>query len=149
VKTRHAHVILLEGRGLEIVRRLWAARRLDCPFLLHGEDCPRQDAERPCLGSVKKAWASACKAAGFPVGRKHGGYTFHHTRNSAATNLRAGGMDEADAMKITGHTTTHVFRHYDIGNVDALRERLTRARTAVAARPSRSKVVPMEGRRSA
>jgi len=26
---------------------------------------------------------------------------FHNTRNTAATNLRAGGMDEADAMKIT------------------------------------------------
>ena len=25
---------------------------------------------------------------------------FHHTRNTAATDLRAGGMDEADAMKI-------------------------------------------------
>ena len=37
-------------------------------------------------------------------------------------------MDEADAMKITGHTTTHLFRHYDIGDVEALRERLARAR---------------------
>jgi hypothetical protein len=31
-------------------------------------------------------------------------------------------MDEADAMKITGHTTSHVFRHYDICDVDALRD---------------------------
>jgi hypothetical protein len=46
--------------------------------------------------------------------------------------LRAGGMDEADAMKITGHHTAHVIRHYDIGNVEALRERLTRSRAAVA-----------------
>jgi hypothetical protein len=41
-------------------------------------------------------------------------------------------MDEADAMKITGHQTAHVFRHYDIGNVEALRERLTRSRATVA-----------------
>ena len=46
------------------------------------------------------------------------------TLSPAATNLRAGGMDEADAMKVTGHQTAHVFRHYDIGNVEALRERL-------------------------
>ena len=57
---------------------------------------------------------------------------FHHTRNTAATNLRAGGMDEADAMKITGHQTAHVFRHYDIGNTEALREWLTRSRATVA-----------------
>jgi len=47
-------------------------------------------------------------------------------------------MDEADAMKITGHTTTHVFRHYDIGDVEALRERLARAREQKRARPTTS-----------
>ena len=57
---------------------------------------------------------------------------FHHTRNTAATNLRAAGLDEADAMKITGHQTAHVFRHYDIGNVEALRERLAHSRATVA-----------------
>jgi hypothetical protein len=31
-------------------------------------------------------------------------------------------MDEANCMKITGHQTSHIFRHYDPGNVDALRE---------------------------
>ena len=46
-------------------------------------------------------------------------------------DLRAGGMDEADAMKITGHQTAHVFKHYDLGDVDALRDRLTRARAQV------------------
>ena len=40
-------------------------------------------------------------------------------------------MDGADAMKITGQQTAHVFRHYDIGNVEALRERLTQSRAAV------------------
>src|SRR5262245_37529295 len=44
----------------------------------------------------------------------------------------AGGMDEGDAMKITGHQTEHVFRRYDLGNVDALHQRLTSARTKAA-----------------
>jgi hypothetical protein len=44
-------------------------------------------------------------------------------RNTAATDLRAGGMNGSDAMKITGHQAAHVFRHYDLGNVDALRDR--------------------------
>ena len=45
-----------------------------------------------------------------------------------ATNLRAGGMEEADVMKITGHTTPHVFRHYDIGHVESFRSRVANAR---------------------
>ncbi len=52
---------------------------------------------------------------GRPVGRKAGGYVFHHMRNIAATKHAPVGMEEADATKGTGHTTTHVFRHYDIG----------------------------------
>ena len=35
-------------------------------------------------------------------------------------------------MKISGHQTAHVFRHYDIGNVEALRERLACSRATVA-----------------
>ena len=46
--------------------------------------------------------------------------------------LRAGGMDESDAMKVTGHQTAHVFRHYDLGDVDALRARLSAARARAA-----------------
>jgi integrase len=92
----------------------------------------------------------ACKAGGFPVGRKAGGFTFHHTRNTAATNLRTGGMDEADAMKITGHQTAHVFRHYDLGNVEALRERLAKSRDYVRRLPTTPKVRRLdEARKSA
>src|SRR5205823_12497092 len=125
----------LDGDGLALVEQRMDDARPWCPFLFHGPDCaPGRTPSKAygCLGDFKKAWCAACKAAGFPVGRKAGGYTFHHTRNTAATNFRAGGMDEADAMKITGHQTAHVFRHYDIGNVEALRERLARSRATVA-----------------
>jgi len=134
-KHAEAHVVPLEGEVLAIVERLMARPPLHCPYLFHGPRCApgaKPSDAYGCLGDFKKAWRAACKAAGFPVGRKAGGYVFHHTRNTAATNLRAGGMDEADAMKITGHQTAHVFRHYDIGNVEALRERLTRSRATVA-----------------
>jgi integrase len=134
-KHQEAHVVPLEGAVLAIVERLMARPPLHCPYLFHGPRCvpgSKPSDAYGCIGDFKKAWRSACKAAGFPVGRKAGGFVFHHTRNTAATNLRAGGMDEADAMKITGHQTAHVFRHYDIGNVEALRERLSRSRAAVA-----------------
>lgn len=84
-----------------------------------------------------RAWRTTCKEAGVVAGRKAGGYTFHGTRHSAATSRRAGGLEEADAMKITGHQTSHVFRHYDIGDVDALRARLAHARRRGTVTPLR------------
>ena len=152
-KRDEPHVVPLEAGGtLDIVQRLMAEPPLWCPYLFHGPRCaPGRKASKRygCVGDFKKAWASASKQAGFPVGRKHGGYTFHHTRNSAVTNLVASGMREGDAMKVTGHTTAHVFRHYDIGDVEALRDKLARRREYVAARPSRSKVASLGERRSA
>jgi len=61
-----------------------------------------------------------------PGGRRH-----HHTRNSAVTNFVAAGLTEGDAMKMTGHQTAHVFRHYDLGDVEALRARLAARRAYV------------------
>jgi integrase len=97
-------------------------------------------------GALKKSWATACRKAGFPVGRKAGRFVFHNTRNTSATNLRAGGMGEADAMKITGHTTSHVFRHYDIYDVDALRDRVAHAREQMRSRPSHTSVTSIRAR---
>lgn len=134
-KHDEAHTLPLEGAGLALVERLMRRPPLHCPYLFHGPRCaPGHAPSRRygCVGDFKRAWRTACRAANLPAGRKAGGYVLHHTRNSAATNLRAGGMDEADAMKISGHQTAHVFRHYDLGNVDALRTRLAQARTKAA-----------------
>ena len=134
-KHKEAHTIPLEGQGLAIVAALMGKPRLHCPYLFHGPRCApgrKPSQAYGCVGDFKKAWQSACKRAKVPAGRRAGGYTFHGTRHSAATNLRAGGLEEADAMRVTGHQTAHVFRHYDIGNVDALRARLTRARGTVS-----------------
>ena len=110
---------------------------LHCPFLFHGPRCVPGSAPSKrygCIGDFKKAWQTACTQASLPVGRKNGGYVFHHTRNTAATNLRAtGNMSIDDVMQVGGWKTAHVVRHYDLGNVEALRERLGRARRKVAA----------------
>jgi integrase len=130
-KHKEAHTVPLEGRGLAIVKERMARPPMHCPYLFHGPHCrPGQAVSKTygCIGDFKKAWKAACKKAGLPPGRKVGGFVFHHTRNTAATNLRAGGMEEADAMLVTGHTTTHVFKHYNLGNVEALRARLSKAR---------------------
>jgi len=145
-KSREAHVVPLEGGALALVHQLMEAPPLWCPYLFHGRHCaPGRTPSKNygCVGDCKKAWATACRKAGFPVGRKAGGFVFHNTWNSVATNLRAGGMAEADAMKITGHTTSHVFRHYDICDVDALRDRLAHAREQQRARPCHTSVTPI------
>ena len=111
-----------------------------CPYLFHGPDCrPGHTPSKVygCVGTFHKAWATACKAAGFPVGRKAGGYVFHHTRNTAATNLRAAGLSEADCMAVGGWKTRAVFDWYNLGDVEALRERLA------AAQSVGRKVVPL------
>jgi hypothetical protein len=51
-------------------------------------------------------------------------------------------MDEVDAMKIAGQQTLHIFRHYDICDVDALRDRLTHAREQKRSR-TQSSVTPI------
>ena len=42
-------------------------------------------------------------------------------------------MSVDDVMQVGAWKTAHVGRHYDLGNVEALRERLGRARCKVAA----------------
>jgi hypothetical protein len=147
------HCVPLEPGGtLDIVQGLMARPPLHCPYLFHGPRCAAGRTPSKaygCIGDFKKAWATACAAAGFPVGRKEGGFVFHHTRNSAVTNLAASGIGESDAMKITGHTTAHVFRHYDIGDVEALRERLAQRRAYVAALPRRRRVTRLREQRQA
>jgi hypothetical protein len=151
-KRDEAHVLPLEPGGtLDIVERLLALgrTRLWCPYLFHGPRCAagrRPSRYYGCVGDFKKAWATACARAGFPVGRKTGGFVFHHTRNSAVTNFVAAGLSESDAMKMTGHQTAHVFRHYDLGDVEALRARLAARRAYVADRPAHGTVRPLRAR---
>jgi integrase len=136
-KAREPHVLPLVGRSLTLVEEAMAAARPWCPFLFHGRWCRGGRAPSKkygCLGDFRRAWATACAAAELPVGAVAGGYVFHDTRRTAVTTLRAGGMQEVDAMKVTGHKTAHVFRTYDLGNVDRLREELDRARALAAHR---------------
>jgi integrase len=134
-KAKRAHTLPLDGEVRAIVTDLMRRPPLHCPYLFHGPYCApgHQPSKRyGCIGDFKKSWRTALKAAGLPIGRSTGGFVFHNTRNTAATDLRAGGMDEADVMQVGGWKTAHVFRHYDLGNVDALRARMSHARAKVA-----------------
>jgi integrase len=134
-KAKEPHTLVLEGTSLELIVSLMKKPPIHCNYLFHGPRCApghRPSKRYGCVGDFKRAWRTALKAAGLPVGRKHGGFVFHHTRNTAVTNLRASGLEEADCMQVTGHQTARVFRHYDCGVVEALRQRIAAARTKAA-----------------
>jgi integrase len=143
-KSGKPHTLPLEGDGLAIVERAMEAAVPHCPFLFHGRDCA-PDRVRPkstkygCLGNLHDAFVNACTAAGLPVGRKHGGFVWHNTRNTAATTLIAGGATIDDVMKIGNWQTADVARRYDLGNLDALRARMVAARGAVVRLAERRK----------
>ncbi len=78
------------------------------PWVFHRDGKP--------LGSFRKAWMSACRAAGLP------GRLFHDLRRSAVRNLERAGISRSVAMKLTGHKTESIFRRYAIVSQSDLAE---------------------------
>lgn len=82
------------------------------------------------IKEFRKAWASACRKAGF------GGRIFHDLRRSGVRQLIRSGVPQNVAMKISGHKTISMFRRYDICNEDDLKaamenvERFQQAQTS-------------------
>jgi integrase len=91
-------------------------------------------------------WAAACIEAGFarpkvdangrPVLNRKGQpvlkptLIFHDLRRSAVRNLVAAGVDQAVAMRVTGHQTISVFQRYRIVSDDDVRTALQRTQAA-------------------
>jgi integrase len=76
------------------------------------------------IKDFRGAWRKACTAA------KQPGLLFHDLRRSAVRNLVAAGVDQAVAMRITGHKTASVFQRYRIVADDDVRSALERTEAA-------------------
>jgi integrase len=164
-KTRKPETIPLEGDLQDIIERRRAAA------ILKGKDGATRFAEyvfhdkgEP-VGDFRKAWASACVAAGLgkmvcpkcgtegaericescEVETRYSGKIFHDFRRTASRNMIAAGVPQAVAMKITGHRTDSMFRRYAIVNEEQKREALAKTQQYLAAAPAR-KVVAMGGK---
>lgn len=68
------------------------------------------------IKSLRRAWKTACRAAGVPW------LLLHDLRRSAVRNLERAGVSRSVAMKLTGHKTENVYRRYAIVAEGDLRE---------------------------
>src|SRR5207253_3162282 len=146
VKGKRDFVLPLDGRPLEIVEALYKRRVLHCRYIFHGRRCApgrRPSKDYGCVGDFGRAWDAACKKAGFPVGRKHGGFVFHNTRHTAVTNLVNAGVPTHEAMAVSGHRTRSVFDRYSLTLKDQTRAALRRTTDYVETLPKSPTVAPM------
>ena len=101
--------------------------------------------EYGCIGDFKKAWATACARAGYPVGRARGGFVIHNLRHTAVTNLVNSGTPAHEPMRVSGHRTRSMLDRYSIGTDDETRAALKRQTTYTAELRTRvqRKVIPL------
>jgi integrase len=147
VKAKRPHVLPLDGRALEIVERLYQTRQLHCRYVFHGGRCTlghQPSKAHACVGDFKRAWATACKKAGFPVGRTHGGFVFHNTRHTAVTNLVNAGVPAHEAMTVSGHRTRSVFDRYSLSLKQQTKAALRRVTEYTQQQDSTPTVIPVQ-----
>ena len=132
--------VALEGDVKAVIDCRWKAREYQTPtgetalseFVFHRAGKPIVD--------FRKAWASACKAAGVV------GALFHDLRRSGIRNMVRAGVRESVAMEISGHLTRSVFERYNITSKKDVREALRKTAQYRKRQPTGSNVRPLKAR---
>ncbi len=81
-------------------------------FVFHRNGAP--------IKNFRRAWLSACKAAGVP------GRIIHDFRRTAVRNLERAGVPRSAAMAMVGHKTESIYRRYAIVDAGVLRDAASR-----------------------
>ena len=129
-KTGRGRTVMLEGDLAELIDRRGHARLLEkngdvrvASLVFHRDGKP--------VGDYRKAWATACQAAGVPD------KLFHDLRRTAARNMVRAGVPERVAMAVTGHLTRSMFDRYNIIDEQDLRRAAQQTTTYVDTLPTR------------
>ena len=88
------------------------------------------------IGDFRRAWKTACEAAGVP------GKTFHSLRRSAVRDMTRSGVQETVAMQITGHLSRSIFQRYNISSTDDTKAALLQTERYRATVNDKPKTVP-------
>jgi len=129
-KTGVGRVVPLAGPVAAIIERRYAVRVLSCPFISHRDG--RQ------VGEFRKAWKTACKAAGV-VGMQP-----YDLRRTAVRNMIRAGATEQTAMAISGHQTRAMLARYNIVDERDMTTALELTGAYVQALPAAARVVPLK-----
>ena len=114
----------------EATSRLERERRRVIPWVFH------RRGER--LYSLRSGWRTAVRKAGLP------GLTPHDLRRSAARNLIRAGVQQAIAMKITGHKTNSMFKRYNITDERGIRDAVLKTQEYLKNISSDTNVLPFK-----
>jgi hypothetical protein len=95
-------------RQRALTEALQAAGGRIIPWVFHREGVP--------IHYFRRAWITACNAAGVP------GRLPHDFRRTAVRNLERAGVPRSAAMKLIGHKTEAIYRRYAIADESMLRE---------------------------
>jgi integrase len=121
-KNEDGRTLYMNEELIELMRKLFSQRRLDCPYVFNRDGQQIKD--------FRAAWKNACIKAGlFQIVKdkdsnemKIPTKIFHDLRRTGVRDMVRSGIPERVVMTISGHKTRSVFDHYNILSDKDLKE---------------------------